>query len=41
MSGAAAQPLCDGLLQAMTYGRVLADDVAVVCMKLDESPSGI
>jgi serine phosphatase RsbU (regulator of sigma subunit) len=41
MSGAGAQDLCNGLLQAMTQGRVLADDVAVVCMKLDRPPPGI
>ena len=35
LAGVDAQPLCDGLLQVMAHGRVLADDVAVVCMKLN------
>lgn len=38
LRGADAQQLCDGLLQAMTHGRVLTDDVAVVCMKLQGRP---
>jgi PAS domain S-box-containing protein len=40
LPGADAQPWCDGLLRVMTHGRVLADDVAVVCMKLNGLPSG-
>jgi serine phosphatase RsbU (regulator of sigma subunit) len=36
--GADPQNLCNGLLQTMVHGRVLADDVAVVCMRLNGPP---